>query len=910
MGLTEKCNESPVPAGGDHVTSGLATIEQVGRGKVFASTTGLVVFFVVVQATMAFQLGERTAPECHTAALLGLLVGAMLALAAPMATYRYYVYIHSLNLDDRYRRLARLVFVCSLVLSGLDALVEVYLAQRSASEPASCVGTTPILIRAQSGLHIFFVLLALLVAAIIWYSGIKYRLAGQDASQAKYTETATAQSTKGGLIICCSGGGIRSASFCLGVLQVLRGRHLYQTADAVIGVSGGGYIASAMHILQGKFDDPYAIGSSELAHLRRQTRYLMPRGTDKFRAVFSLLYGIAVNAALIGIALLAIAWWLGWLLDDLDVLVRTGDGLELHLVPAGGLWYLSIALGPFALAVFVFVVEKAWDRLAQVPDKMRNAFAKVSRLLLDVGVPLAVLLVGVPVGLYLLSRISVQQSGTLPDLLVTLVDPGDKGVLAFGATMVALLGLGRSAWKGLHTQSESTSRLGRVIRVVRGQIAPWAGSALIIALATVLLLRWTNIFATDASARSNWSLAWWMIGIAAAIKVFTDANRTSLHTYYREALSKAFLVEKDRRSKEAVPLPYSTALRYSDFSQPVKGGPRLVIAAAANANDDAFVPARRGCVPFIFDPASTGVVGDRALPRDGLQKTAAYEQDADCMHRDVTVPAAMAISGAAFSPLTGRESARTRPVRILLALLNARLGVWLPNPYWRPAPQGKIRAKIPAVFSWADKPGPYRLLREAFGNPSLYDRWLYVTDGGHYDNLGLVEALRRQPAAVLVLDATSGPDDRFCALAEAVATARMDHCIDIELDPTPMLRGKQKRAPKAWTRGIAQHHDGTTTDIYFLKAQLTGNLSWDVENYSTTHPDFPYTSTGDQLYGEWDFEAYRALGYELAEQALADRVFAGLLRKPSATTPAPDAPSTDGESPEPTDSRPPVDAPV
>jgi hypothetical protein len=129
----------------------------------------------------------------------------------------------------------------------------------------------------------------------------------------------------------------------------------------------------------------------------------------------------------------------------------------------------------------------------------------------------------------------------------------------------------------------------------------------------------------------------------------------------------------------------------------------------------------------------------------------------------------------------------------------------------------------------------------------------------------------------------------------------MDHCIDIELDPKPMCRGKQKRASKAWARGIAQHHDGTTTDIYFLKAQLTGNFSWDVENYSTTHPDFPYTSTGDQLYGEWDFEAYRALGYELAEHALADRVFAGLLRKPSATTPPPEVPSTDSESAEPTD---------
>jgi hypothetical protein len=42
-----------------------------------------------------------------------------------------------------------------------------------------------------------------------------------------------------------------------------------------------------------------------------------------------------------------------------------------------------------------------------------------------------------------------------------------------------------------------------------------------------------------------------------------------------------------------------------------------------------------------------------------------------------------------------------------------------------------------------DKPGPYRLLHEAVGSPSMYERRIYVTDGGHYDNLGLVEALRR-----------------------------------------------------------------------------------------------------------------------------------------------------------------------
>jgi hypothetical protein len=245
---------------------------------------------------------------------------------------------------------------------------------------------------------------------------------------------------------------------------------------------------------------------------------------------------------------------------------------------------------------------------------------------------------------------------------------------------------------------------------------------------------------------------------------------------------------------------------------------------------------------------------------------------------EVTVAAAMAISGAAFSPLTGRVNARTRPVRLLLAVLNARLGVWLPNPYWnnRPEPAfpevrgtfAKVRRYVGSVI---DKPGPYRLLLEGIGQPSMYDRRIYVTDGGHYDNLGLVEALRREPAQVIVIDASNDVEDRFTALAEAIATARMDHGIQIDIDPSPMIRGTKPRADRPWAYGIATHplKEGEEkpykTEIFFLKAVLAGHLGWDIEQYAVGHPDFPRRTTGDQFYDEWDFEAYRSLGFSLAE---------------------------------------------
>src|SRR5437879_5587219 len=49
--------------------------------------------------------------------------------------------------------------------------------------------------------------------------------------------------------ICCSGGGIRTATFNLGVLQGLAKKGLLPLADYLSTVSGGGYIGGWFHAL-------------------------------------------------------------------------------------------------------------------------------------------------------------------------------------------------------------------------------------------------------------------------------------------------------------------------------------------------------------------------------------------------------------------------------------------------------------------------------------------------------------------------------------------------------------------------------------------------------------------------------------------------------------------------------------
>src|SRR5206468_731970 len=111
-----------------------------------------------------------------------------------------------------------------------------------------------------------------------------------------------------------------------------------------------------------------------------------------------------------------------------------------------------------------------------------------------------------------------------------------------------------------------------------------------------------------------------------------------------------------------------------------------------NTDEEGVVPSGRGCAPFTFSAARSGISSGTlfggedtcANPRR-MRPTETYEDLAG--PRLITLPAAMAVSGAAVSPAMGRMT--RAPLRLLLGLANVRLGLWLPNPSHgglRPAP--------------------------------------------------------------------------------------------------------------------------------------------------------------------------------------------------------------------------------
>jgi hypothetical protein len=436
---------------------------------------------------------------------------------------------------------------------------------------------------------------------------------------------------------------------------------------------------------------------------------------------------------------------------------------------------------------------------------------------------------------------------------------------------------------------------------LRTRLLPWLGAALVAMAAAVGFLKMTfdlslrDPFYEPAVFERTGRL--WTAAVAILlVKVVADATSSSLHPFYRQRLSDTFLLQRNSDGLTR-PVPYSLPTLVSTSPKESGAGPALVICGAANISDEEFIPTQRECSPFRFATAGpqnrTAMIGLSdawRLPR-GMRPAAAFEEAADPYRRDATMAAAMAISGAAISPRTGRANRRSRPYRLLLALANARLGVWMPNPYWideqpkRSAgfEQGTVnrlahrfRGLVRFVKTFVTKPGPFRLVKEAIGTSSIYDRRIYVTDGGHYDNTALVEALRDRPKRLIVIDASNDEENEFSALGEAVATARMDLGLEVELEGLDaLLSTPGERAPKAWVSGTAapldNPGDGEKTEVQVVKAILfKDGLPLDLETYARQYPEFPRTSTGDQLYGEYDFEAYRRLGYAAMDRALED----------------------------------------
>ncbi|MDX1984852.1 MAG: hypothetical protein SFV51_31560, partial [Bryobacteraceae bacterium] len=212
---------------------------------------------------------------------------------------------------------------------------------------------------------------------------------------------------------------------------------------------------------------------------------------------------------------------------------------------------------------------------------------------------------------------------------------------------------------------------------------------------------------------------------------------------------------------------------------------------------------------------------------------------------------AVAVSGAAASPNMGFHTSTV--LSFLLTFFNLRLGAWFPNPS---SSRQEIFAK--------NGPGtPDVVLKELLGMTHERSDWIYLSDGGHFENLALYEMIKRRCRLIVLSDAGADPNYSYEDLGNAVHKARVDMNVSIEFAGERQL-GDACRA-QHWSLLRVRYPDQTAGLILYLKPAISPELSADVLSYSAANREFPQQTTGDQFFDEGQFEAYRRLGEQTVE---------------------------------------------
>jgi len=250
-----------------------------------------------------------------------------------------------------------------------------------------------------------------------------------------------------------------------------------------------------------------------------------------------------------------------------------------------------------------------------------------------------------------------------------------------------------------------------------------------------------------------------------------------------------------------------------------------------------------------------------------------------------TLATAMTISGAAFNPNMGYHSSPL--VTLMMTFFNVRLGWWVPNPRREEGAHGLMKPFSRKGKEFLRCTGPSfalePLILEAFGNTDDTYRWIELTDGGHFENLGLYEMVLRRCKNIIVVDAGADPKCEFEDLGNALRKIQIDLGIPIKFSSLPMHAGAQKNnrycAVAEIDYGCVDNSPDLTLvekqalsgTLIYIKASITGDEPPDIKQYSLTHPDFPHETTANQFFNEAQFESYRHLGSVAVEKIVTER---------------------------------------
>jgi hypothetical protein len=717
--------------------------------------------------------------------------------------------------------------------------------------------------------------------------------------------------------LCLSGGGIRSGCVAMGAMQTLsrepEGEEtprwneapLLDGFDYIISVSGGGYTAGARLLaVQQKGGGPetalanrFNPGSPEFACMRRRSSYIADTPIGLLRALAELLKNLVASLLMVFLVAVIFGWVFGWFVARLPIaaFVPSRDGpstepghlpsLDNHLAAAA----IAVAI-PVAVALILGAAALICE-LASTKDwstKWKDRFSKAAGAATVVAVLVFVVTWALP-GLMWLCAPLRPSAGDMPPV-AAFGGLAAVLVLQYGATLVSMLGkkkedsAGGQVSKVRKLLPPGVVQLGIVLLTLTVLAAAWL---LVLGIAAAQVFDWVaRTDVTTLTAVPYWG--WILGGIVAAVIILSsvDVTSLSLHPFYRGRLARALAVRRINGKDDGYPSKEGTWL--SKYGRAQEGGPKFVFAAAAALTGDAKPAPGLNAVSYVL---SADYIGGPALGWLNTEKM--IDEAPSRIKRDLTVQAAMAISGAAFASAMGRLN---KGFQSLLAVSGARLGTWLPNPTFVKfakdnATNGFYPKALPSVR------GAGYFYRELFGINRDDARLVQVTDGGHYENLGLVEALRRRCRLIYVIDGGGDTPPLLTGLSDAIRLARYELGVEIVLDKEDeddfgvpklapgsaapfgtghafhslnsrltagaVIRGKIKYPGAA---GLGANDTGL---LIVAKAVLWQDLPDWVLTYGAGKggESFPHDKTSDQWFSEAQFAAYTEIGRRIAVKA-------------------------------------------
>lgn len=635
-----------------------------------------------------------------------------------------------------------------------------------------------------------------------------------------------------------SGGGIRSATFGLGVLQALAKADVLKRVDYLSTVSGGGYIGAFLGRLytRGKENEINALGpdsgettaekvaallcdrdSKPNRWLRENGRYLTPNGAGDIiagtavavRNFFSvhLVMAFLFLPMALGLATLNCSVAFCVKLPCMGVLFKDG----------GGLWTLAVwliaAAAVVAAAYWLLVIIIDLKGRLSCLDRLRRTFlpcccsfhetdGEKSAPWLDWGRRKLTS----ALGMLLLLAAAVAFLGIL-DLMATqllgcIAQGGRMFGLSFAAVSAFLFGTGPKIVKTIRDMSGPVMSLGmEVVGLIAG-------------IVLLVLYVFLYLLAAEAIMKhcccSICTIMWVCAGVLLFLillrlcsKKITFLSDSSFAPLYQARLARAYLgatnpehfVGLDRSVTEPKPHDDTDMDGYLPHEY---GGPLHLVNVTLNetitANNTEHRD-RKG-VGLCRGPAGVSVgVRHHALFQKGTDSGQVLEgihagndqfqvfpaRHIDC--ESMKLGRWVALSGAAIS--TGLGANNSLGMSLLFGISNMRLGHWWNSGVERFSPRDLCQNPFGVWREWVSRivlPLHTFLLDEWLGRfHGTASRYWYLSDGGHYENTATYELIRRRLPYIIVCNDGCDPNYQYADLGNLVRKARMDFGAEVEI---------------------------------------------------------------------------------------------------------------------------------